>query len=76
MKKGIILNILEMPPQTEQTFPSYGPAKFALEMNAGWFTKNGLKAGDVVDGVLSLPQSKLINFRLRRFDQPKMGSRK
>jgi uncharacterized protein len=54
--KGTILNILEMPPQTEQTFPSYGPAKFALEMNAGWFTKNGLKAGDVVEGVLTAPK--------------------
>jgi uncharacterized membrane protein (UPF0127 family) len=56
-EKGIILNILEMPPQTEQTFPSYGPAKFALEMNAGWFTKNKLKAGDLVDRVLMAPKA-------------------
>ncbi len=55
--RGNILNILEMPPQTEQTFPSDGPAKFALEMNAGWFTKNGLKAGDVVEGVLTAPKA-------------------
>jgi uncharacterized membrane protein (UPF0127 family) len=56
-EKGAILNILEMPPQTEQTFPSNGPAKFALEMNAGWFTQNGLKAGDLVVGVLTAPKA-------------------
>ena len=55
--KGNILNTLEMPPQTEQTFPSQGPAKFALEMNAGWFTKAGVKAGDKVDGVLAAPKA-------------------
>jgi uncharacterized membrane protein (UPF0127 family) len=54
-EKGIILNILEMPPQTEQTFPSNGPAKFALEMNAGWYTQNGLKPGDRVEGLLNAP---------------------
>lgn len=56
-EKGVILNILEMPPQTEQTFPSNGPARFALEMNAGWFTKEGLKPGDVVGGVLNAPKA-------------------
>ena len=53
--KGNILNILEMPPQTEQTFASDGPARFALEMNAGWFRRNGLHAGDPVQGVLQAP---------------------
>lgn len=56
-EKGTILNILEMPPQTLDTFPSKGPAKFALEMNAGWYTQNGLKAGDLVDGVLAAPEA-------------------
>ncbi len=55
--QGKILNILEMPPQTEQTFPSEGPARFALEMNAGWFTKGGIKPGDVVQGVLEAPKA-------------------
>lgn len=55
--KGRILNVLEMPPQTEKTFPSQGPARFALEMNSGWFFKAGVKAGDVVEGVLSAPQA-------------------
>ena len=55
-EKGIILNILEMPPETEQTFPSAGPAKYALEMNTGWFSQNGLKVGDLVDGALAAPK--------------------
>ncbi len=54
--KGAILNILEMPPRTEETFLSQGPAKFALEMNSGWFEKYGLKPGDVVEGALSAPK--------------------
>ena len=54
-EKGVILNILEMPPMTENTFPSKGAAKYALEMNAGWFLKNGVKAGDVAEGVTKAP---------------------
>lgn len=56
-EKGTILNILEMPPETEQTFPSKGPAKFALEMNTGWFAKAGIKEGDKVDGILTAPKA-------------------
>src|SRR5579859_2376755 len=37
-EKGVIENILEMPPETEENFLSKGPAKFVLEMNKGWFT--------------------------------------
>ena len=54
-EKGKILNVLEMPPLTENTFPSNGPAKFALEMNTGWFERNGCGAGEVVEGVLQAP---------------------
>ncbi len=53
--QGKIENILEMPPYTEDTFPSAGPAKYALEMNKGWFDQNGLKAGDVVEGLKEAP---------------------
>lgn len=56
-ERAEILNILEMPPRTEERFFSKGPAKFALEMNAGWFSKNGLKAGDLVEGVLAAPKA-------------------
>jgi uncharacterized membrane protein (UPF0127 family) len=53
-EKGVILNILEMPPQTEKNFYSKGPAKFALEVNTGWFEKKGIRAGDKVEGVLGI----------------------
>ena len=56
--KGKIENIAEMPPKTERLFYSDGPARFALEMNAGWFGKNGLKSGDFVEGVLKAPAAK------------------
>jgi uncharacterized membrane protein (UPF0127 family) len=56
-EKGVIINVLEMPPQTEETFLSKGPAKFALEMNSGWFENNSLKAGDIVEGVLNAPKA-------------------
>lgn len=54
-EKGVILNILEMPPETEQSFFSSGKAKYALEMNSGWFRKNGLKAGEAVEGIGKAP---------------------
>jgi uncharacterized membrane protein (UPF0127 family) len=57
-EKGVIENTLEMPPQTEQTFMSAGPAKYALEMNAGWYTKHAIKQGDVVVGATTAPSSK------------------
>jgi len=55
--KGIILNVLEMPPLTEDSFFSKGGAKYALEMNAGWFEKNGLKPGDPVIGLDQAPSA-------------------
>jgi len=57
-EKGIVENVLEMPPQTEQSFMSAGPAQFALEMNAGWFTKHGIKPGDLIVGVSEAPKAK------------------
>ncbi|HTA76430.1 MAG TPA: DUF192 domain-containing protein [bacterium] len=57
-EKGVVENILEMPPQTEQSFMSAGPAQFALEMNAGWFSKHGVKPGDVVVGASEAPRAK------------------
>ena len=47
---GTILNIEEMKPQTLDSHCSARPARYALEMNAGWFSKRGLKPGDKVSG--------------------------
>jgi uncharacterized protein len=52
---GKILNIEEMSPQSEQTHTSAGDARYALEMNSGWFRRNGIARGDKVHGLARLP---------------------
>ncbi|MBA3724961.1 MAG: DUF192 domain-containing protein [Armatimonadetes bacterium] len=42
---GTILNIVRMEPLMEIGYPSEGLARFAVEMKAGWFEKNGVKHG-------------------------------
>ena len=49
--KGVIINIEDMAPQTQDSHMAARPAKYALEMNQGWFRKRGIKAGDKVDGL-------------------------
>lgn len=45
-EKGIIIRILQMKPlDTSVTYDSKGPARYALEMNQGWFKKNRIKRG-------------------------------
>lgn len=44
-----ITNILKMVPfDTETKYSPDKKVKYALEMNAGWFNKNGIKAGDKI----------------------------
>ena len=52
---GRILNIAEMEPFSRQAHASSGAAAYALEMNGGWFSKQGIKAGDLVEGLKGLP---------------------
>ncbi len=47
---GTIVNIAEMKPQSDQSHCSAQPVRFALEMNTGWFTKRGFKAGSKLRG--------------------------
>ncbi len=49
---GRVVNIDEMLPQTETTHCSAEPVRYVLEMNKGWFTKRGIKAGDKITGSL------------------------
>jgi len=49
--KGAILNVEDMEPLTENSHCASGPAKFALEMNKGWFASRGLKAGTRIGGI-------------------------
>lgn len=54
-EEGRILNIEDMTPQSEESHCSAKPARYALEMNRGWFAGHGVKAGDRIGGVKSLP---------------------
>ncbi len=53
-ERGVILNIEEMAPHTETVHPSRGPARYALEMAGGWFSRRGVKPGDRVIGLPAL----------------------
>ena len=52
---GIIVNITDMKPQTTDPHPSTRPARYALEMNQGWFARHGIKAGAKVEGLDKAP---------------------
>ena len=47
---GRILNIARMTPHSEQSHCAAGRARYALEMNQGWFEQRGIKAGDLIRG--------------------------
>ena len=47
---GTIVNIEDMKPQTTDSHCSKKPVRYVLEMNQGWFTKKGLKAGSKLLG--------------------------
>ena len=52
---GTIVNLADMKPQTTDSHCSEKPVRFVLEMNQGWFTKKGLKAGSRLSGVAFKP---------------------
>jgi len=47
---GTVVNVAEMKPRSEATHCSEKPVRFALEMNQGWFSKRGIKAGFKIRG--------------------------
>jgi len=51
---GTIINIADMQPQSEQTHCAARPARYALEMNKGWFAQRGVKAGAKFRGLEKL----------------------
>lgn len=51
---GKIVNILEMQPHDETSRCAAGPARYALEMNKGWFAQRGIKAGTRLRGLEKL----------------------
>ena len=48
---GKILNIEDMQAQTLDSHCSKKQARYALEMNLGWFKQKGIKAGMLVNGL-------------------------
>lgn len=47
---GTIVNLDEMKPETLNPHCSAKPVRYVLEMNTGWFSKRGLKAGAKLTG--------------------------
>jgi uncharacterized protein len=52
---GVILNIADMKPQTEDSHCSTAPVRYALEMNQGWFAGKGIKPGAKISGIEKAP---------------------
>ena len=50
-RDGVILNVLDMEPQTLDSHQAAGPAIYAIETNAGWFAEHRVKPGDRVTGL-------------------------
>ena len=48
---GRILNIEEMAPQSDDNHCAVRPARYALEMNKGWFARHGIVAGAPISGL-------------------------
>jgi uncharacterized membrane protein (UPF0127 family) len=53
---GTIINIEDMQPQTEDNHCARRPARFALEMNVGWFAQRGIKPGTRINGIDKAPR--------------------
>ena len=49
--QGVIINIADMTPHSEQSHCAARPAVYALEMTQGWFAQRGIKAGAKLGGL-------------------------
>lgn len=49
--QGKIINIEDMQPETEDNHCAASPARYALEMNIGWFSAKGIKPGFQIGGI-------------------------
>jgi uncharacterized protein len=56
--RGTIVSISDMQPQTETSHCAAAPAKFALEMNRGWFSAKGIRAGAAIRGLDKAPPAR------------------
>jgi hypothetical protein len=53
-ENGAIINIADMQPHSEQSHCATRPARYALEMNKGWFAQRGIKPGAKLRGLEKL----------------------
>lgn len=56
--KGKIINVEDMQPRTEHNHCASKPARYALEMNLGWFRSRGLGAGVSIGGTDKAPSGR------------------
>ena len=52
---GRVINIADMTPHSEQQHCAARPARYALEMNQGWFARRGIKPGTPIYGLHKAP---------------------
>ena len=50
-ERGKIINIADMQPLDETSHCAARPARYALEMNQGWFKRRGIAAGATIQGL-------------------------
>lgn len=55
---GGLINVADMQPQTEDSHCAAAPARFALEMNLGWFAARGIGPGARLRGFDRLPPAR------------------
>ncbi len=56
--QGVIVNIADMKPQTENSHCSAQPVRYALEMNQGWFAARHIRPGFKISGLEKAPRPK------------------
>jgi uncharacterized membrane protein (UPF0127 family) len=57
-ERGTVINIADMEPHTLETHAAAKPAKYALEVNRGWFRKRGIRPGARVEGIERAPPAR------------------
>lgn len=53
--QGRVINIADMTPRDETSHCAERPARYALEMNRGWFAQRGVKDGAAIAGIDKAP---------------------
>jgi len=57
-ERGVIINIEDMKPHTQDTHPAAKPARYELDVNQGWSGKHGIKPGAKIEGIERAPPAR------------------